>query len=363
LASPVLAEVSPVVRPTGREEAWRFTPLERLGGLLDGLAADPTAIDVAMGLPAAVQVATDLTHTSRSDAPLDALAQHALALAPSTVLLTVPAEADLDAPLRVSLSGTDATAASHVHLVLDVRHHASAVLVLDHSGATQTAELLEVLVGDGAHVTVVSLHEQDRDAVLGATHAARVGRDATYRHVAVSLGGDLVRLVQHVSYVGPGGDAVLDGAFLTGAGQHHEHRLLVDHGRPSCRSRVTYKGALQGEGAHSVWVGDVLIRAEAVGTDTYETNRNLVLTEGARADSVPNLEIETGEVAGAGHASATGRFDEEQLFYLQARGIPADTARRLVVSGFFAGILDTVAAVDPALHERLTARVAELVQA
>ena len=84
----------------------------------------------------------------------------------------------------------------------------------------------------------------------------------------------------------------------------------------------------------AVWVGDVLIRKEAEGTDTYEANRNLVLTDGARADSVPNLEIETGLIEGAGHASATGRFDDEHLFYLMARGIPEDVARRLVVRGF-----------------------------
>ena len=124
---------------------------------------------------------------------------------------------------------------------------------------------------------------------------------------------------------------------------------------PNCRSRVTYKGALQGEGAHTVWVGDVVIRAAATGTDTYELNRNLLLTDGARADSVPNLEIETGEVVGAGHASATGRFDEEQLFYLQARGIPADLARRLVVRGFFAEVIEKIAV--PELVERLLASV------
>ncbi len=104
--------------------------------------------------------------------------------------------------------------------------------------------------------------------------------------------------------------------------------------------------------AHTVWVGDVLIRAAATGTDTFETNRNLVLTDGARADSVPNLEIETGEIAGAGHASATGRFDDEQLFYLQARGIPEDQARRLVVRGFFGELISKIAV--PAVRERLT---------
>jgi Fe-S cluster assembly protein SufD len=171
----------------------------------------------------------------------------------------------------------------------------------------------------------------------------------------VSFGGNLVRLTPTVVYSGPGGDAELLGLYFADTGQHLEHRLLVDHGVPNCKSRVTYKGALQGEAAHTVWVGDVVIRAAATGTDTYELNRNLLLTDGARADSVPNLEIETGEVVGAGHASATGRFDEEQLFYLQARGIPADLARRLVVRGFFAEVIEKIAV--PELVERLLASV------
>ena len=144
------------------------------------------------------------------------------------------------------------------------------------------------------------------------------------------------------------------GLYFADAGQHLEHRLFVDHAVPHCR-RVTYKGALQGEEAHTVWIGDVLIRAAAEGTDTYELNRNLVLTDGARADSVPNLEIETGEITGAGHASATGRFDDEQLFYLQSRGIPADEARRLVVRGFFADVINQIGI--PEVQERLLARV------
>ena len=124
---------------------------------------------------------------------------------------------------------------------------------------------------------------------------------------------------------------------------------------------MLYKGALQGDpdveqpDAHTVWVGDVLIRAEATGTDTFEVNRNLVLTDGARADSVPNLEIETGEIVGAGHASATGRFDDEQLFYLRSRGIPEEQARRLVVRGFFGEIIAKIAV--PEVRERLTAAI------
>ena len=149
-----------------------------------------------------------------------------------------------------------------------------------------------------------------------------------------------------VSYAAPGGDAELLGLYFAEAGQHLEHRMFVDHDTPHCRSSVLYKGALQGDGAHTVWIGDVLVRANAIGTDTYEVNRNLVLSDGARADSVPNLELETGEIVGAGHASATGRFDDEQLFYLQARGIPEDVARLLVVRGFFADVLSRLGLAD-----------------
>ncbi len=169
--------------------------------------------------------------------------------------------------------------------------------------------------------------------------------------MVVTLGGDLVRIAPSAEFAGPGRDVELLGLYFADAGQHLEHRLFVDHGVPNCRSNVVYKGALQGRDAHTVWVGDVLIQAQAAGTDTYELNRNLVLTEGARADSVPNLEIETGEIVGAGHASATGRFDDEQLFYLQTRGIPEDEARRMVVRAFFMELLQQIGV--PALAERL----------
>lgn len=125
----------------------------------------------------------------------------------------------------------------------------------------------------------------------------------------------------------------------------------------NCKSNVLYKGALQGKDAHTVWVGDVLIQKAAVGTDSYEANRNLVLTDGARADSVPNLEIETGLIDGAGHASTTGRFDDEHLFYLMARGIDEKTARRLVVRGFLNEIVQQIG--DEALQERLTETIEE----
>jgi Fe-S cluster assembly protein SufD len=253
--------------------------------------------------------------------------------------------------VTLSLAGTAATDVVWGQLVVEVGAFAKATVVLDHTGLATYSGGVSVLVGDGAQVTLVSVQDWAPGAVHGGQYDTVVGRDATFKQVVVTLGGDLVRLVSNVQYAGPGGTADLYGVYFADETQHQEHRLWVDHAVPNCRSNVKYKGALQGEDAHTVWIGDVRIRPEATGTETYELNRNLVLTDGARADSVPNLEIETGEIVGAGHASATGRFDDEQLFYLCSRGIDAETARRLVVRGFFADVVQQIGL--PELQDRL----------
>jgi Fe-S cluster assembly protein SufD len=255
----------------------------------------------------------------------------------------------------LTLRGEGADGAAYGHVVVDVQPFAEAVVVLDHQGSATYAANVEVLVGEGARLTFVSLQDWADDAVHLTHHLVRVGRDAVVKSVVVTFGGDLVRVYPQVAFDGPGAEAELLGLYFADAGQHLEHRLFIDHNQPHCRSNVAYKGALQGRDAHTVWIGDVLIRPVAIGTDTYELNRNLVLTDGARADSVPNLEIETGEIVGAGHASATGRFDDEQLFYLQSRGIPADQARRLVVRGFFTELVGRIGV--PQVEKRLLDKV------
>ena len=164
-----------------------------------------------------------------------------------------------------------------------------------------------------------------------------------------------MRVTPSVELAGPGSEARLYGLSFADSGQHLESQVYLHHKGPHTVGDVLYKGALQGASARSVWIGDVLIGPDAVGTDSYEANRNLVLTDGARADSIPNLEIETGDIQGAGHASATGRFDDEQLFYLQARGIAEDEARRLVVIGFLSEIVQRIGI--PALQDELTAAI------
>ena len=344
--------------PHGREEEWRFTPLNRLRGLHDGTAAATGKVLVEIDAPDGVTVTTaeqDDPRVGRAGIPSDRVAAAAWTYAETATVLTVAAETAPGQPTVVKLRGESVQGAAYGHLVIDVEPFAEAVVVLDHAGSATYADNVEIVVGDGAKLTLVSIQDWADDSVHLSHHFIRVGRDASVRSVIVTFGGDLVRIYPQVGYAGPNGEVELIGLYFADDGQHLEHRLFIDHAQPHCRSRVAYKGALQGTDAHTVWIGDVLIRKEAIGTDTYELNRNLLLTDGTRADSVPNLEIETGEILGAGHASATGRFDDEQLFYLQSRGIPAGEARRLVVRGFFAELIAKIGV--PAVEERLIAAV------
>jgi Fe-S cluster assembly protein SufD len=347
--------------PTGREEVWRFTPLKRLKGLHNGKFSTDGKLVVDVEAGSGVRVET----VDRSDTrlgsvytPNDRVSAQAWSSFAQASVVTVPSEVVTEQPVVIGVRGeSDGDQASFGHLFVDVEPHASATLVIDHQGHAVTASNVEVRVGDGASLTMVSVQDWDDDAVHLAHQHARVGRDATYKQVVVTFGGDLGRLSSSVDYAGPGGEVEMLGLYFADAGQHLEHRLFVDHNAPHTKSNVEYKGALQGKDAHTVWIGDVLIRKVAEGINTYESNRNLVLTDGARADSVPNLEIETGEIEGAGHASTTGRFDDEQLFYLQSRGVGEDEARRLVVHGFFADIIRRIGIEE--IEDRLLTAVEE----
>jgi Fe-S cluster assembly protein SufD len=350
-------DVADFAVPTGREEEWRFTPVKGLKALFaDEAGTETPKVDVQA--PAGVVVETVEADAFRAGKPQDRIAAVAWNHAEQAVAVRIPAEAELTEPVHVTVTGLGGRGFGH--LVIDAGRHSRATVVVDHTGSGELAANVEIVVGDGAELRVVTIQQGDGDSSHVAQHDAVVGRDAKLNHVAVTLGGKVVRVSTNVRYAGPGGDAELLGVYFAESGQHHEHRLFVDHEAVNCKSNVVYKGALAGDSARSVWIGDVLIRAAAEGTNTFELNRNLVLTDGARADSVPNLEIETGEIEGAGHASATGRFDDEQLFYLQARGIPEDEARRLVVSGFFNDIIARIGVAEVAehLHEVIEQKLA-----
>jgi Fe-S cluster assembly protein SufD len=350
--------------PGGRDELWRFTPLKRLHGLHDGSAHATASATITVSERPDVRVETVRRGDERlgqGGVPADRVAAQAFSSFNAATIVTVARDTQVAEPIEITVEGPGAGAVAYGHLQVRVEELAEAVVVIDQRGSGTYADNLELVVDDAARLTVVWIADWADDAVHVSAQHARLGKDALLRHVAITLGGDVVRMTGNVRFGAPGGDAELLGLYFADDGQHLESRLLIDHAQPDCKSNVLYKGALQGDpdskrpDAHTVWVGDVLIRAEATGTNTFEVNRNLVLTDGARADSVPNLEIETGEIVGAGHASATGRFDDEQLFYLRARGIPEEQARRLVVRGFFNEIIAKIAV--PEIRERLTTAI------
>lgn len=345
-------EVGDFESVTGREAEWKYTPVARLAPLLEG--------ELHGDIEPVTRVATSgdfclIEWVDRSDrrigqagTPEERASANAWSSFTRALVITVSGEHSSEATVTRSGLGESARAA---HTVIHATHHSVGTVVLQSSGPAMLSENVEIILDEGAQLTVVTVQQWDGDAIHLASHFARIGRDARLKHVVVTLGGSIVRVNPSTHLASDGGDVELFGVYFADAGQHLEQQVFVNHDAPNTRSRVTYKGALQGSGAHTVWVGDVLIRASAAGTDSYEQNRNLLLTDGTRADSVPNLEIQTGDIAGAGHASASGRFDDEQLFYLQARGIAEAEARRLVVRGFLSEVVQKIG--SPELETRL----------
>ena len=331
--------------PTGREEAWRFTPLKRLGGLHDGSAvlSDRRSLELrgtAQSGVAFERISRELVVPASETE--DVIVSRIREIASDVAVLTIKANAQITDPIFLHRSTGSIDSAEFSRTVLRIESHAKATVIIENTGDTHLAEDIEIFVAPGANLTVVSLQEWDEHTIHSGRHHAMVDRDATFKSIVVTVGGNLVRLLPTVEFLAPGASAELLGVYFATSGQFFEHRMFVDHKVGHAKSRVNYKGALAGDKAHTVWIGDVFIRAAAEGTDTYELNRNLLLSDGARADSVPNLEIETGEIIGAGHASTTGRFDDEQLFYLMSRGIALEDARRLVVRGFFNEIITEI---------------------
>lgn len=336
---------------SNREEQWRYIGADRLGGL-DQAGLEEFSGDIETKVNEGVKttwIKPDHELFGAAGIPEDRVAAAGWQSAAAAYLVSVSSSTSESTPNFINLTSVSVEP-SALHLIVEAKQHTQSVVVIDHRGDAVLSENLEIIVGDEATLTLISIQDWNEGSIHAQAQYAKLGRNSKLKHIVITLGGSVVRVTPSATFTAPGGDVELFGLYFADAGQYLEHRIFVDHAEPNCKSRVTYKGALQGKGAHTVWVGDVLIRAKAEGTDTYELNRNLLLTDGARADSVPNLEIETGQIQGAGHASASGRFDDEQLFYLQARGIPELEARRLVVRGFLMEVVQQIGVAD--LEER-----------
>lgn len=351
--------------PGGRDEVWRFISLRRIRGLHDGTFPTQVSEQLRIDAPSNVTIeklANDDERLRVAGGPVDRVAAQAWSAAEHGTLISVPADAVLDAPIEITISGAGVDATTFSTILVETGRHSQATVIVRYEGSGTHADNVNWHIGEGSHVNAIVDTQWKLDAVHIGQQSIKVQRDAVLRHIVAAFGGEVVRLTPRVTFEAPGADVELTGVYFADAGQYIENRMLVDHSVPNCRSNVLYKGALQGNKesglpeARTCWVGDVLIRAEAKGTDTYETNRNLVLTDGARADAIPNLEIETGQIAGAGHAATVGRFDEEQIFYLRSRGIPEQEATRLIIRGFFNEVLNQIPVES--VRDELIARVA-----
>jgi Fe-S cluster assembly protein SufD len=279
---------------------------------------------------------------SCSDASPDAFTRLHDAFLAGGACIHVPAGVVVERPIVVLHWSEGDGFASFPHTLV-VAEETAEVTVIDRFGSPAVGDhlvdaVVELLVGDNAHVRYLSVQEHGPHTWQIALQRAHLGRDATLRSSAVALGGDYARLRSESRLDGQGAESDLLAVYFGDGTQMLDFRTLQDHAAPNTRSDLLFKGAVEDE-ARSVYSGLVHIRPEANRARAFQTNRNLVLTEGARAESIPNLEIEANDVQ-CSHASTVGPIDEDQLYYLESRGIPPAEAERLIVLGFFDDVFD-----------------------
>ena len=292
--------------------------------------------------------------------PVDPFVDLNTAFVGDGLVVQVPPEVVVDHPLLV-LHWVDSPGAAVFPRLIVHAGPSSGIRVLDHVAspagiAPLVVPVVELEVAEGADVGYLSIQDLDHQAWQVAYQASRVGERATLSSSVVALGGSYARVRTDSELAGREATSHLLAAYFGDGEQMHDFRTLQDHAAPRTTSNLLFKGAVEHD-SHAVYSGLIRVRKGAAGTDAQQTNRNLVLTAGARADSVPNLEIEENDVR-CTHASAVGPVDEDQRYYLEARGVPPRVAERLIVLGFFDDILANEHAPVPSLRLLLRGAVA-----
>ena len=280
----------------------------------------------------------------------DALVEWSVALAPTPVVIRIRRGAHVAAPIFVrSVAATpDALSAPRILVVAD---EGSAATVVEHqtslAGDRLVLPLVELDVAPRARLAYTTAQEHAGATWQMANVVARVGQEGTLTAAAVALGGDYTRLRTDCRLEGRGATGNLLAAYFGEGDQTLDFRTFQDHRAPDTTSDLLFKGAVGGR-SRSIYTGLITVRPDARGTNAFQTNRNLKLSDEAWAESVPNLEIQNNDVH-CSHASTVGPIDDDQRFYLESRGVPPEVAERLVVSGFFADVLDRMPAPTPVL--------------
>jgi Fe-S cluster assembly protein SufD len=290
------------------------------------------------------------------DAPADVFGRMNLAYSPDPLLVGVPAGVAVDLPIIiVDWVGTEGVAA-FPHTVVQLGPASEATVVEWQTGSDVSAlvaPVAELDVADEARLTHVTIQQRGRATWQIAEQAARVAKQATFTGHQIGLGGDYARSRVDCRLTGRGATGNLRAAYFGEREQMLDFRTFQDHLAPDTTSDLLFKGAVAGT-SRSVYTGLIHVAKEARGTNAFQTNRNVKLSDGAWAESVPNLEIENNDVR-CSHASTVGPIDEDQRFYLESRGVPPDVAERLIVAGFFNEVLEQIPI--PQLADQLEAEI------
>jgi Fe-S cluster assembly protein SufD len=366
--------------PTQRQEAWKYTGLNRLRAF--GFAPSPAGSSVAAPallvagtthrlvfvdgrfdaaqsmvgtLPKGVLLAglADLLRTQpeRLEPLLGKRAQPGqrpmvalnTAWFDDGLVLIVPRGVALESPIEVAFIAGDTVAACHPRLIVSLGENAEAVLIERHLGNVAGGfanQVAEIDLGAGANLRHYILHAEPAASTAVETVSASVGRDASYHSFALTAGGGLVRREIEVSLQQPGATAQVDGAYLVDGERHSDTTILIDHQAAHCASRQTQKGVIDNDG-RAVFQGKILVRPNAQKTDGYQLSQTLLLSPQAEIDVKPELEIHADDVK-CSHGATVGRLDADALFFLRARGIPEAEARALLIQGFIGGALDEI---------------------
>jgi len=338
-----VTELSSFVLPTAESELWRYSRIGELdlASMSVGRVSTSVVGDAEVGGTSAIPL-SDVSG-EEPDVFESLHEQHA-----SVVRIAAARGRTVIDPVLVTHEVRDPGTVGFPSLEIDAAENSEVVVVERFVSGDGCRALLVPMVkiraAQSARVTYVAINELARDTWMIGYQRASGGRDSTISTSTVALGGDYSRVRAAVRLVGQGASAKQVALYFADGNQMHDFRTLQDHAAPRTRSDLLFKGAVR-DTAKSVYTGLIKIHKDAKGSSAFQTNRNLTLSKGAWAETVPNLDIETNDVK-CSHASTVGPIDEDQLFYLESRGIRPDVAERLVVLGFFDEVLDQLPVGD-----------------
>ena len=386
--------------PDPSEEIWRYSRISELdldayrpalvvpddagaiGNIPEGTGEHAALVIVHNGRPARIEVdpalaarglvVADAAGLDDGDDLLghtpvaDVFTELNTAFLPGATVVRIPRGMIVDRPIVIVHHLDGDGVASFSRTIVQAGENSDATIIEHQSSSDVSAfsdPVVDLDVGDSARLRYLNVQDLGARVFQVGYQASRVGRDATLQSSVVALGGDYARVRTDSRIDGKGGTSFLTAVYFADGARMHDFRTVQDHVAPKTTSDLLFKGAVS-DTARSVYSGLIRVGKEARGTNAYQTNRNLVLSDGAGAESVPNLEIETNDVV-CSHASAVGPIDDEQRYYLESRGIPPQVAERLIVLGFFGEVLDrlpmsdAVAGLRATLQRRLAERAGQ----